>query len=112
MKLILIFLTCANRQEADLITHVLLDKKLVVCVKKMPISSSFLWKGSKDHSEEVLLVMDSIEKNFEQIEEEVRKIHSYDVFVLVASPIIKSAKGVVEWARGELSDEDNTPNNA
>ncbi len=103
MKLILVFLTCANEKEAEQISQVLLEKKLVVCIKKTPVSSSFLWKGSSDKSEEVLLIMDSIEENFDKIETEVRKIHSYETFVMIASPVIRSSKGIEEWMRKEIN---------
>src|SRR3989338_5092559 len=102
MNPVVLFLTCADEREADEITDVLLRKKLVVCIKKTKVESSFLFKGKTDAASEVLLIMDSVEKNFSAIENEVRKIHSYKTFVLLASPIIKSSKGVKEWINKEL----------
>ena len=46
--------------------------------------------------------MESVEEKFSTIEKEVRKIHSYKTFVLLASPIIKSSKGVKEWMKTEI----------
>ena len=103
MSIITLFLTCANIDEADKITQVLLDKKLAVCIKKSKVSSSFLWKGSIGKSEEILLIMDSIEEKFAEIEREVRKIHSYSTFVLLAVPAVKASKGIEEWVKKELS---------
>lgn len=102
MQLILVFLTCANDKEAELISKKLLEKKLVVCIKKSKVSSSFLWKHKIDKSQEVLLIMDSVEEKFEKIEKEVKKLHSYDTFVLLAVPVIKASKGILEWMKDEL----------
>ncbi|OGK11261.1 hypothetical protein A2954_06060 [Candidatus Roizmanbacteria bacterium RIFCSPLOWO2_01_FULL_37_12] len=102
MKIIILFLTCANLEEAEKISQALLKKKLVVCIKKTNVLSSFLWEGKLDKSEEVLLIMDSIEEKFAEIEKEVRKIHSYETFVLVANPVINSSKGVKEWIKKEI----------
>jgi len=102
MNPVVLFLTCADEREADEITDALLRKKLVVCIKKTKVESSFLFKGKTDAADEVMLIMDSIEKNFSAIENEVRKIHSYKTFVLLASPIIKSSKGVKEWMKTEI----------
>jgi len=102
MNPVVLFLTCADEREANEITDVLLRKKLVVCIKKTKVESSFLFKGKTDAASEVLLIMNSIGKNFFAIEKEVRKIHSYKTFVLLASPIIKSSKGVKEWIKEEL----------
>src|SRR3989344_9549805 len=100
--MIALFLTCADEEEAEKISAVLLKKKLVVCIKKTKVKSSFLFKKKIDKADEVLLIMDSLEEKFSVIEKEVRKIHSYKTFVLQGSPVIKSSKGVEEWIEQEL----------
>lgn len=102
MKIITLFLTCADEKEADEIMDVLLAKRLVVCIKKTKVKSSFLYKGKVDGANEVLLIMDSLEEKFSAIEKEVRKIHSYETFVLLATTVIRSSKGVKEWIKSEL----------
>ncbi len=39
MKILLLFLTCANQKEADTIATALLQKHLVACVKIMKLES-------------------------------------------------------------------------
>lgn len=102
MKPILVFLTCANPKEAELISKALLERKLVVCIKKTKVSSNFLWKKRIDKSDEVLLIMDSVEEKFEDLEKEVKKHHSYDTFVLVAVPVVRASKGIIRWMREEF----------
>lgn len=102
MKIILLFLTCANEKEADAIAQTLLEKRLIVCAKKLPISSSFLWKGSISAGDEVLLIMDTVDENFDAIEQEVRKLHSYETPVLLSVPVSRGSKGVEEWMEEEL----------
>jgi len=102
MKIITLFLTCANNDEAEKISQALLTKRLVVCIKKSDVSSSFLWKGSIAKSNEVLLIMDSTEEKFEEIEKEVRKTHSYETFVLISTAVTKNSKGIKEWMKKEL----------
>lgn len=92
MKPCLIYLTCADINEASKISSALLEKKLIACAKKIPISSSFLWQNKIDHAEEILLIMESIEENFEKVEEVVSRLHSYDNFVLTATPLTKINK--------------------
>jgi periplasmic divalent cation tolerance protein len=105
MKMVILFLTCANEKEADKIIKSLLLKKLVVCAKKLPVSSSFLWKGKVDSSNEVMLVMDSIEEKFDAIEREVRKLHSYETPVLVSVPVNRASEGIERWMREELKEK-------
>ncbi len=103
MKLSILLLTCANNTEADKISTALLERKLVFCVKKQPVSSSFLWKGKINSADEVLLIMDSLENNFKKIDEVVSKLHSYDTYVLIAVPATQTTKNVENWVKDELA---------
>ncbi|MBD3363412.1 divalent cation tolerance protein CutA [Candidatus Dojkabacteria bacterium] len=104
MNISLFFLTCADAKEAEKISQVLLKKRLVACIKKIPISSSFLWKGEINNDDEIMLIMDSREELFEEIEKEIAKHHSYDKFVLVTLPISKVSQGIKEWLEDELKN--------
>ena len=99
MNLITLFLTCANQQEAEVIANKLLDEKLAACIKSADVKSDFLWKGGKQHSDEVLLIIDSVDEKFDAIEAVVKAIHSYDVFVLIAYPVARSSAGVEQWVK-------------
>ena len=76
MKFILLFLTCRDKTEADKISQKLLGGKLAFCIKKLPVESSFLWQGKIDSGKEFLLIMESLEKNFEKIEKRRTLSHS------------------------------------
>ncbi len=125
-------LTCSNEKEADKVANALLVKHLVACVRQMPVSSSYWWKGeglrsrssfakatedsllglSKksakegkiEKNNEVLLEMLSRLDYFEQIEKAVTKLHSYDTFVLEALPVSKISKDAQKWLSRELKN--------
>jgi ribonuclease HI len=105
MNLITLFLTCADEAEAEKISAKLLDEKLAVCVKQTGVKSSFLWKGQKQQGSEVLLIIDSAEEKFDEIEAVIKKIHSYDTFVLTAYPVARASAGVREWVQKELNQK-------
>ena len=102
MRICILYLTCVSSEEADKISRILLEKKLIVCAKRFPVESSFLWEGKIDKAEEVLLIMDSIEENFERIKKEVAKIHSYKTFVLFSTPVNQTTDEVNHWMKKEL----------
>lgn len=97
-----LWLTCANKPEADKIAASLLEKKLVACAKQIGVSSQFHWQGKIDSDSEVLLLMESREDLFLKIEEELAKIHSYDTFVLTSTPITNISKKAKDWLNGNL----------
>lgn len=100
-----VWLTVGDKKEADKIAKVLLEQKLVACVRQIPVSSAFRWQGKLDHSEELLLQMESREDLFEQIEAEVAKLHSYDTFVLSATPVSRISVSAETWLESELRHE-------
>ena len=90
-------LTCGSWQEAQKITDALLAKKLVACVEQMEIHSKNWWKGKVEDNKEVKLIMETIAENFEKVEKEVRKHHSYETFVLQMIPIAKLSQDATTW---------------
>lgn len=102
MGLITLFLTCANKEEATKISQRLLKDKLVACVKSTAVQSSFIWEAQVENSQEVLLIIDSQEDKFEEIEKVVKELHSYKTFVLTAYPIVKASAGVETWVKESI----------
>ncbi len=101
--MIILYLTCADEDEAKKIGTALLEAKLVACVRRTPITSSYWWKDKINHDDEILLMMESLEEKFEAIEALVTKLHSYDEYVLTAVPVLKTTPGVELWLRNTLS---------
>jgi len=102
MKLAIYYLTCKDIKEARKISDILLSKKLIVCAKEIPAHSSFIWKKNIENADEILLFFESIIGNFDVIEKEIRKIHSYETFILVELPVNKTTKDVREWIEDSL----------
>ena len=92
-----LFLTCKNTVEAGMITKALLEKRLVSCVKQLPVESHAWWKGKIEHTSEVLLVMEGALELFDKVEAEVAKLHSYDTFVLEAVPVAAVSGDASKW---------------
>jgi len=47
-------------------------------------------------------VMDSSEELFDQAEQEVKRLHSYDTPNLVSVLVSRSSTGITEWMKQEL----------
>ncbi|CAN5626697.1 hypothetical protein BH23PAT2_BH23PAT2_02640 [soil metagenome] len=92
-----VWLSCADNDEADKISHTLLERHLIACAKRFPVNSSYWWQKKIDNADETLLLMETKESLFDEIEAEVAKLHSYDTFVLYATPLVELSKRAVEW---------------
>lgn len=92
-----LFLTCEDQPEAQKIANALLEQRLVVCVKFEPVHSKFWWQDKLEEADEVKIYMLSTAANFDRIETEVAKLHSYESFVLQATPIVRINKDAAKW---------------
>lgn len=99
-----LWLTCKDKKEATKVARSLLAKRLVACAKQIPLTADYLWQGKMKHSDEILLVIESREDLFDEVEREVAKLHSYDTFVLEATPISKISKKAEKWLNSELKN--------
>ena len=98
-------LTCGSWQEAQRIADVLLEKHLVACVEMMEIKSRYRWHGEVVSGDEIKLIMETVAANFEDIEAEVKKLHSYDTFVLQQIPVQRVSALAAKWWETESNPE-------
>lgn len=54
MKILLLYVTHKNKEEAEKVSKYLLEKRLIACVNYFPIESSYWWKGKVENSEEIV----------------------------------------------------------
>lgn len=95
--MVILYLTCKDKTEADIIGSALLEAKLVACVRQMPVSSSYWWDGVINHDNEVLLMIESIEEKFDEVDKIVASLHSYDQYVLTSVTVSQTSAGVENW---------------
>lgn len=100
--MIIIYLSCGSDGQAKTIGKALIDAKLVACVRRMPIRSSYWWDGEVQHDDEVLLMMESLEEKFDTINEVVAKLHSYDEYALTSVVVSQTTPGVLKWLEDSL----------
>lgn|GEM_PF-391561 len=90
-------LTCGSWQEAQKITDALLEKRLVACVEQLEIRSKNWWNGAVEDSKEIKLTMKTVAEKYDKIEAEIKKLHSYETFVLEMIPVARLNDDAVKW---------------
>ncbi len=104
--LLLCYITCDNLEQAKSISKHLLTKRLCACINIFPnVQPMFFWppkSGKIDESQEVVILAKTIESKYQELEDEVHKIHTYDVPCVIAIPVAHVAKKYYDWLVGEL----------
>ena len=102
-KFVIIFVTCASKEEAEKIVAALLKKRLVACGNIVGgVQSKFWWKGKIDIAKEALLILKTKAAKFKAVENEVNRLHSYDVPEIIAIPIIMGSKEYLNWINDNI----------
>jgi periplasmic divalent cation tolerance protein len=95
---VVVLLTAANGEEAARLADMLVGSHLAACVQILPeIESVYRWQGKIERQSEVLLVVKTNLEKFDDLEREVRALHSYDTPEIVALPITAGSEPYLRW---------------
>ena len=95
---IVVFITAGSIEEAEKIGNGLVTEKLAACANIIhPLKSIFFWEGKLCHENEVLMIVKSIGRLFNQLKDYVKKNHSYKVPEIIAIPIIEGSPDYLLW---------------
>ena len=76
----------------------LVERKLAACVQILPpMTSIYVWKGGVQRENEIMLVAKSTRAKFDDLEEAVRAIHSYETPEIIALPIVAGSQSYLSW---------------
>ena len=90
-----------SKEIASEITKSLLEKRLVSSVQQKEISSSYWWNNQIETSQEYLLEMKTKESLYKEVEQEIRKLHSYKVPEIFAEEIKEGLNEYLQWIEKE-----------
>ncbi|WP_373031238.1 divalent-cation tolerance protein CutA [Sulfurovum sp.] len=93
--------TTDSKENADTITQLLLEKKLIACVQSTVIQSAYQWQGKIAESEEILLHMKTKRSLFEKIQTEIEQLHAYEVPEIIMVPIAGANALYLQWIEEE-----------
>jgi periplasmic divalent cation tolerance protein len=100
---IVILCTCSSDVEAEKIARWLLEEHLAACVNVIPgVRSYYWWQRAIESGAEALLLIKSTHCLFRALEDDVRKILSYQVPALLVLPVLAGSKDYLNWLRENL----------
>ena len=95
---IIVFMTASNGEEAARLADMLVGAHLAACVQILPeMESVYRWQGKIERAPEILLLAKTIKSKFEELEREVRALHSYDTPEIIAVPVVAGSASYVDW---------------
>ena len=83
-----------------------MENHLAACVNIADVNSVYEWKGEIESGSEKLLIIKTIESKFGELEQLVRKNHSYECPEIIALEVFAGSKDYIEWANSVIGKED------
>jgi periplasmic divalent cation tolerance protein len=100
---IAVLMTATSGEEAARLADMLVGAHLAACVQILPeMESVYRWQGRIERQAEVLLIAKTTKAKFDDLEREVRALHSYETPEIVAVPLVAGSKPYLEWLSTSL----------
>lgn len=96
--------TTDNKEDAEKIATLLVEKRLAACVQIAgPITSLYRWKGNVEKTQEWQCWIKSKKIIYKEIEKAIKSVHPYEVPEIIAIPIATGNRGYLEWLESEVT---------
>ena len=90
--------TTETKEQAQAIARYLVEEKLAACVQITDaIESTYFWKGNLECSREYCCLIKTRKGLFPQVEDAIKKLHSYETPEIIAVPIVHGSKEYLQW---------------
>jgi periplasmic divalent cation tolerance protein len=97
---IVIFITAPTEDEAAGIARVLVEARLAACVNIVKnVRSIYSWQGNIEDDTEVLMIVKSQKRLFDDLSAKVKELHSYDVPEIIAFSITAGSEDYLTWIK-------------
>jgi periplasmic divalent cation tolerance protein len=102
MSVVLVYMTAENKEEAERIGGMLVEKRLAACANIIDnMQSVFWWDGRLDQGNETVLIAKTKQSLVEKLTQAVTEAHSYDVPCILALPVVGGNPDFIKWIEEE-----------
>jgi periplasmic divalent cation tolerance protein len=98
MRAIVVVTTVGTEEQAYLIAREIVARRQAACVNILPgIRSMYRWKGKICKDGELLLVIKTLEGEFEGVAGTIRELHSYELPEILSFKVSHAEPGFLAW---------------
>ena len=97
----LIYVTCANRQEAEKLAEIAVTEKLAACANIFQEHLSlYKWEGKLQKEQEVAMLLKTSDEKAEALQNRLATLHSYDTPCILVLPVDSWHQPFLDWIQG------------
>ncbi len=105
MDIRVVYITCANIEEAKKIGREIVEKRFAACANIIDkIDSFYWWEGKLQEDKEALIIAKTRSSLVNELIKKVKDIHSYECPCIVTLPVLEGNTDFLEWIIEETKD--------
>jgi periplasmic divalent cation tolerance protein len=98
--------TVGTEEEANRLARELVARRHSCCVNILPIQRSvYRWQGEICEDSEFMLLVKTLEEEYEKVEAAIQELHSYELPEILAFNVRRGEEGFLHWITACLSKE-------
>ena len=106
MEGLLVFTNLPDRESAEKLAVLLIERRLGACVSILaPCKSVYRWQGKIQQDEEHPLLIKTVKERYAALEAAIRAGHPYELPEIIAVPIVHGLPAYLQWVESETRDE-------
>ena len=106
MRAIVVVTTVGTEEQAYLIAREIVARRQAACVNIVPgIRSIYRWKGKICKDGELLLIIKTLEGEFEGVAATIRELHSYELPEILSFSVSHGERRFLEWIAGSVDKD-------
>lgn len=104
MRLMLIYVTTKDKEEARTIGRHLVQSHMAACVNIFDhMNSMYYWEDTFQDDQEAVLIAKTTEARMPEVIEAIRQRHSYDCPCIVSFPIADGNPAFLQWIEAQVA---------
>lgn len=108
-NIVLVQTTIDDEDRAVALASAIVEQGLAACVQRIPVQSTYRWKGKIESSGEYLLVAKTRAALADKLTDFIREQHPYELPEIVVTPIIGGLEAYLAWVAGETPESPESP---
>jgi periplasmic divalent cation tolerance protein len=106
MRAIAVLTTVGTEEQANLIAREIVARRQAACVNILPgVRSIYRWKGKICKDGELMLVVKTLESEFDGVAATIRELHSYELPEILSFNVSHGERGFLDWIAGSVDKE-------
>ncbi len=100
--MVFIYTVCENIAQAKELGRKIIKARVAACVNIWPIESIYFWEGKLTEGQEAVLLIKTNEQKFADIENFLKKYHTYSTPIIASINVDRLNREYKEWMSARI----------